>query len=54
MYWTKSAKIYNFLWEQGIKPAIEQGDNAGYYRTEKLLAALESYSIQNYFFKNKQ
>lgn len=54
LYWTKNAKLYNFLWEQGIKPICEQGDNAAYIRTPKLLAALESYSIRNYFFKNRQ
>lgn len=54
LYWTKNAKLYNFLWEQGFKPIMEQGDNAAYVRTPELLAALESYSIRNYFFKNRR
>lgn len=53
LYWTKNPQLYNFLWEQGIFPVMEQGDYAAYYRTAELVAAIESYQIRNFYFKNR-
>lgn len=54
-YITRNTQIYNFLWEEGIQPIAETpfGDNI-YNRTPKLTEALESYTIRNYYFKNRR
>lgn len=38
-------RIYNFLWQKGVRPAAEEENRAGYRRTPQFSAALESYEI---------
>lgn len=53
LVWIYDNHIYNFLWQKGVRPAVERDNKAGYYRTPNLAAALESYEIQYYIFPNK-
>ena len=54
LYWINNVQLYNFLWERGIKPVEERVNAAGYRRTLELSKAIESYEIENYFFKNRR
>lgn len=53
LHWIYDNRIYNFLWENGVKPQIEEENRAGYRRTEKFCEVLESFQIQFYIFPNK-
>lgn len=53
LYWVHNDDLYNFLWLKGIRPITETAAAAGYFKTSQLLAAIESYNIQKYYFPNK-
>ena len=54
LYWIKNIRLYNFLWERKIRPVIEDEEAAAFIPSRELLAAIESFNIRNYYFKNKQ
>ena len=51
--WIYNNHLDNFLWQQGLRPEVEEEHRSGYRRCKELFTAIESYDIRYRYFKNR-
>lgn len=54
LQWIYNNHLNNYLWENGVRPAVEEEHRAGYRKTKHLAAAIEKYEIEFYIFPNRR